>query len=610
MKGIPEPTEPFIERGPGARLRAAREAAHITVDKVATSLLLDTDTIQALEADAFDRLPAPTFVRGYLRGYARIVGLPAAPILELYDSRGFEPPPLATGVSESSQAHTSDTAVRVVTYAVAAVLVVLVALWWHSQEGGGFGIGSALLDWSSDPEPESVAESASAPDPESEADSSLAFADVPGAEAPGEPAGSTRDGEPLVPSTRQDAGPDDGTTESASADAARPEAMTENEASAASASRSEVADEGSATVQADLDAEVSRASGTSPAGDVTATDGTAAVAGEPVAGDEAATADALAAGDDAIAADTLAATGEPVAGDDSTAADPLTAAGESVAGDATADGPTTAGGTAAEAGSTAVTFPVRDESDADAGPTAEHEAADTAIPAPASPAPTDAPLAPSVPASSDAETSLGAAATRSGLVLEFVHESWVEVYDRERTRLFFGLVQPGRVLEFEGAQPFDVLLGFGKDVRVTIDGEAFDHTPFIKHGVARFKLGTPLSAEAGTTDSTTTAAESDAATDTGTTDNTAASGRLDRRRLDPCRGGGAVHGSSVRGGSLAGQVPHGPTGAPTGNSRQRLEVPLHGAISTRFRPSGRLIRSVRRAISSLAGIAGRPTREL
>lgn len=510
MNGIPEPTEPFIERGPGARLRAAREAAHITVDKVATSLLLDTDTIEALETDAFDRLPAPTFVRGYLRGYARIVGLPAAPILDLYDSRGFEPPPLATGVSESSQAHTSDTAVRVVTYAVAAVLVVLVALWWHSQEGGGFGIGSALLDWSSEPEPESVAESESAP--ESEADSSLAFADAPGAEVPGEPAGSARDGDPLVPSTRQDAGPDDGATESASADAARPEAVTENEASAASASRSEIAGEGGATVQADLDADASRASGTPPADDVAATDGAAAVAGERTTGDEA------------------AADGAPAAGDDS-----VTAAGESVAGDAAADGPTTAGGAVAEADSTAVTFPIREESDADAGSTAGDETAGTAIPAPASTTRTDAPPAPSVPASSDAETSLGAATTQSGLVLEFVHESWVEVYDRERTRLFFGLVQPGRMLEFDGAQPFDVLLGFGKDVRVTIDGEAFDHTPFIKYGVARFKLGTPPSVEAGTADSTpvaesgTTAepdaaTEPNAATDTGTTDGTAASG--------------------------------------------------------------------------------------
>ena len=437
MKGIPEPTVPFIERGPGARLREAREAANITVDKVATSLLLDSDTIKALEADAFDRLPAPTFVRGYLRGYARVVGLPAGPILEIYDSRGFEPPPLATGVAGSSQAHTSDTAVRLVTYAVSAVLVVLVALWWHSQEGGGFGISGDLFDWSSDPESEL----------ESESDSSLAFADAPGAEAFGEPAESTRDGEPLVPSTGQDTGPDDGATGSASADVAVPEAMTESETSTTSTPRSEIADEVSATVEADLAAEASPAAGTPPIADDVAT------------------------------ADTLTAAGEPATGDGSATA--------------TADGLTTAGGTTAEADSTAVTFAAPDEPAAEADSTAGDEAADTAIPAPASPTGTDTSLTRSAPASSDAEASPSAATTQSGLVLEFVHESWVEVYDRERARLFFGLVQPGRVLEFDGVQPFDVLLGFGKDVRVTIDGEAFDHTPYIKHGVARFKLGTP-----------------------------------------------------------------------------------------------------------------------
>ena len=45
------------------------------------------------------------------------------------------------------------------------------------------------------------------------------------------------------------------------------------------------------------------------------------------------------------------------------------------------------------------------------------------------------------------------------------------------------------MLSFDGLRPFDVLLGYGKDVRVAIDGQAFDHTPFLKHGVARFSIG-------------------------------------------------------------------------------------------------------------------------
>ena len=167
VKKEPELSSSFEERGPGAHLRRAREAANMSVDKVATALLLNAQIVEAIEADSFEHLPAPTFVRGYLRGYARVLGLPAGPVLEMYDRCGFEPPPLAPDVVESHQAHTSDVPVRLVTYAVAAVLAVLVGLWWNSQEDGGFAIGADLFDWSSDPaedmSPGDVAEAGTAP---------------------------------------------------------------------------------------------------------------------------------------------------------------------------------------------------------------------------------------------------------------------------------------------------------------------------------------------------------------------------------------------------------------------------------------------------------------
>ena len=151
VKKDPRMAAPLDSTGPGAYLRDAREEANMTVERVATALLLNTATVEAIEADAYDRLPSPTFVRGYLRGYARVLGLPSGPVLEMYDRQGFEPPPLTPEVTESKQAHTSDTAVRLVTYAVVTVLVLLVGLWWHSQEDGGFGISGDLFDWSADP---------------------------------------------------------------------------------------------------------------------------------------------------------------------------------------------------------------------------------------------------------------------------------------------------------------------------------------------------------------------------------------------------------------------------------------------------------------------------
>ena len=364
MKGIPIPADPFGERGPGAHLRQAREAANISADKIAASLLLDPKIIEALEADSFDRLPAPTFVRGYLRGYARLLGLPAGPILEMYDRHGFQPPPLALGVAETPQAHTSDTVVRLVTYAVGAVLVLLVGLWWHSQGGEGFDISSDLFDWSSDP----------ALDPSLPAVEAPGTAPVDGepiTTAPGQLSESLQDYEPPAPSPAEDAASGDIAADGpVPAEAVVPETTTGRETSTTPAPQSDVA----------------------------------------------------------------------------TGADPNAEAGSAVA-----DGEDT---------------PAPDGTDrADAA----SESGSVTLPAMTPPAVADT--------------------AQSGLVLEFPHESWVEVYDRERTRLFFGLVQPGRVLNINGAQPLDVLLGFGKDVRVTVDGEAFDHTPYMKHGVARFTIG-------------------------------------------------------------------------------------------------------------------------
>ncbi len=59
----------------GARLKAAREARGLERKDVAQRLRLNVHIIEALETDDLERLPARTFVRGYLRNYARLVEL-------------------------------------------------------------------------------------------------------------------------------------------------------------------------------------------------------------------------------------------------------------------------------------------------------------------------------------------------------------------------------------------------------------------------------------------------------------------------------------------------------------------------------------------------------
>ncbi len=118
---------------PGRRLREARNAGRLSLDDVALRLRLDRRVVDALERDDYRDLPEPTFVRGYLRGYARLLGLPPGPIVEAYDRQGHAPPGLVPDIASRPQVRSTDAPVRLVTYAIVGVLVTLGVLWWRFE---------------------------------------------------------------------------------------------------------------------------------------------------------------------------------------------------------------------------------------------------------------------------------------------------------------------------------------------------------------------------------------------------------------------------------------------------------------------------------------------
>ena len=67
---------------PGARLKAAREAAGMSLDQVAQQLKLSQRQVKALEDENFAELPGRTFSRGFFRNYARLVNLDADDLLQ------------------------------------------------------------------------------------------------------------------------------------------------------------------------------------------------------------------------------------------------------------------------------------------------------------------------------------------------------------------------------------------------------------------------------------------------------------------------------------------------------------------------------------------------
>jgi cytoskeleton protein RodZ len=69
----------------GAALRTAREQLKFEIDDVAQQLRMSAYQVNALEQDNLAALPAPTFVRGFIRNYARLLHMEAAPLLDAYN---------------------------------------------------------------------------------------------------------------------------------------------------------------------------------------------------------------------------------------------------------------------------------------------------------------------------------------------------------------------------------------------------------------------------------------------------------------------------------------------------------------------------------------------
>ena len=76
----------------GGQLRAAREAAGWSQEAVAQQLKLAPRQVRAIEEDDYARLPGRTFVRGFVRNYARLLHLdPAAVMASLPRGEGTSP---------------------------------------------------------------------------------------------------------------------------------------------------------------------------------------------------------------------------------------------------------------------------------------------------------------------------------------------------------------------------------------------------------------------------------------------------------------------------------------------------------------------------------------
>jgi cytoskeletal protein RodZ len=77
----------------GATLRRERELRQMSLEELGQVTRIPLRMLQRIEEDRFDELPGEVFARGFLRSYARALGLDAETVLASYaEGRAVEAP--------------------------------------------------------------------------------------------------------------------------------------------------------------------------------------------------------------------------------------------------------------------------------------------------------------------------------------------------------------------------------------------------------------------------------------------------------------------------------------------------------------------------------------
>jgi cytoskeleton protein RodZ len=149
--------------GCGARLRAAREAAGLSIDDVASRLHMPARVVRSLEAEDWSRLGAPVFVRGQVRSYSRLLGLTTAPIMDALTVGQVEPAKLVSRTHIPKAQWWAEQIGRRLVYIVLTLSLVIPVWVATRQHLAGTAVGVAALDAPVDPASAPAAEDSKTP---------------------------------------------------------------------------------------------------------------------------------------------------------------------------------------------------------------------------------------------------------------------------------------------------------------------------------------------------------------------------------------------------------------------------------------------------------------
>jgi cytoskeletal protein RodZ len=406
------------------QLIACRERAGFDIEQAAVEMHLSLNILRALEKEDFAHLPEPPYIRGYLRGYAKLADRDAKDLIRTYEVlRGASPDDVAHHFAPTRSLHNktaqpslSPTTIKFIGFGSVVLLVGLISM----IPGVRNWANNTWTDFSAQTNPPEM------PRPPSAMDT---FAARKAAE------------------------------EKAAADALA-KVTAEQQAAAA-------------TVQANAATSVTTTAtqATPPTTEANATATTQDTAVTPPSSEPAKVADATV---------TTDAPATPVATAPTTPSEPIATSTQDTA--KPVDNTTVVTAPVTPVNSTPPA-PVPTETPAATpatGTTTPATAANT--PATTAPATTDPAAAGTQP------TPLAPIVGEATIKMEFSDEVWVQVKGADKKTVFESLNTNGTTKEFKAKPPLNFKIGNAPGAKIYINGQLYDQSPYTKGSVARFKI--------------------------------------------------------------------------------------------------------------------------
>jgi cytoskeleton protein RodZ len=154
---------------PGKQLRRGREARKLEISQIATSLRITSQVVEALERDDYEHLPSPVFVSGYIRSYARLVGLDPGLLNKQFHRLHPDAEPLTGETGETTHHQRVETAPEQDgggsgSWVIAMVIILALAgagvIWWVSRPPTDATVASPGASIAEEPQPGSATRSA------------------------------------------------------------------------------------------------------------------------------------------------------------------------------------------------------------------------------------------------------------------------------------------------------------------------------------------------------------------------------------------------------------------------------------------------------------------